>query len=277
MSIVCPRSSAASIASFVAAMSVSLYRLNAGSIPGELSAKRKEAPRPAPEASATIFSDDSHRRSSVVGGCAHHTAVESETQVEFDRIAAGDRCVDLTESCDVLVAGRLVREQDVDNLPGDIEITTRGGDADQMVVSDDRCRICSTSFASTSARGPSPSRWSRGPRAYSRRPHLLQSLPLAARGVEVLGSQPRLEGGTSGGPLRVSDRVPGGISISTLDHPVLPKDALENKTKPLGGATGRLVGGIAFPLEPPVAQALKCVPGHDEDRLGRLPRPLELG
>src|SRR2546430_836867 len=143
MSIVCPRSSAASIASFVAAMSVSLYRLDACSIPGALSAKRKEAPCPAPAASATIFSDDSHRRSSVVGGCAHHTAVESETQVEFDRIAAGDRCVDLTESCDVLVAGRLVREQDVDNLPGDIEITTRRGETNQVVMTWNSAYGCS--------------------------------------------------------------------------------------------------------------------------------------
>ena len=57
---------------------------------------------------------------------------------------------------------------------------------------------------------------------------------------------------------------------------MLPEDALENKPEALGGPTGRRVGGIAFPLQPPVAQDIERMPGHDEDRFGRLPGPLQL-
>ena len=100
---------------------------------------------------------------------------------------------------------------------------------------------------------------------------------LAAVRVEVPGVEPGLEGGPRGRPFAVQQGVPGRVAARTLDDHVLARHALEGEAEPLRRPARADVGGIALPLDAPVAQVLEGVAQEEVDGLGRRGRALEAG
>ena len=99
--------------------------------------------------------------------------------------------------------------------------------------------------------------------------------PLTPVGVEVLGRQPRAEGRADRRPLAVEDREPRRVAVAPLDDHVLAEHALRDEAEAQRRGLRPLVGRVALPLQPPVAERLEGVARQQEDRLGRLRRALQ--
>src|SRR4051794_4455010 len=87
--------------------------------------------------------------------------------------------------------------------------------------------------------------------------------PLAARGVEVFGREPALEGGLARKPFLVGDREPGGVSVAALVDGRLTEEAFVLEAEPLGRGSRRRVQGIALPLVAAIAELVEDA-AHEE-------------
>src|SRR5262245_51859305 len=85
--------------------------------------------------------------------------------------------------------------------------------------------------------------------------------------VEIARRQPVLDRRANGGPLAVQDRVPGGVAVAALHHHVLVEDSLEAEAEPARRAPRGGVEGVAFPLQPPVAEIVHGIAHEQEKRL----------
>src|SRR5439155_374391 len=58
-------------------------------------------------------------------------------------------------------------------------------------------------------------------------------------------------------------------AVAPFVHGGLPENPLEGEAEPFGGAAGRLVEGIAFPLVPAIAELVEDTRHHQVHGLGR--------
>ena len=100
---------------------------------------------------------------------------------------------------------------------------------------------------------------------------------LLPRIVKVIWGQPTLVDLLQGRPLLAQNRVPPGISITTLVEAVLARQSLRSEAKAQGGTFAFVVPPICAPDEALAPQGFKSWGKKQEDRVGRDPGTLETG